>query len=124
MIEMFGVKLRQMKNEERNEYDADCLRELCNVSTHHEGLLLCLWFTDKDGKLPHRGTVINRTYNSNEVVALNKAYVNGMVATNKDMCKHDCWIFFGLKGAMTDDVRNNPKTFYVYNGMLLKEELR
>lgn len=36
MIEMFGVKLRQMKNEERNAYDADCLRELCNVSTHHE----------------------------------------------------------------------------------------
>lgn len=78
MIEMFGVKLRQMKNEERSGYNADCLRELCNVSIHHEGLLLCLWFTDKDDKSPHRGTVMKCTYNSDEVVALNKAYVNGM----------------------------------------------
>lgn len=90
MIEMFGVKLRQMKNEERSEYDASCLRELCKVSTNHEGLLLCLWFTDNDDKLPHRGTVMNRTYNSDDVVKLNKAYVNEMVTMNKDMCKHDC----------------------------------
>ena len=122
MIEMFGVKLRQMENEERNEYDADCLRELCEVSTNHEGLLLCLSFIDKDDKFPRHGIVMNYIYNSDEVIELNNAYVNEMVTVNKNICKHDCWIFFELRGPMTDYIRSNPKTFYVYNGILLKEE--
>lgn len=122
MIEMFGVKLRQMESEERKQYDADCLRALCEVSTNHEGLLLCLSFIDNEDKLPQHGIIMNYEYDSYEVVKLNKAYVNELTTVKGDIPKHDCWLFIGVRESMTDDIRSNDRTFYVYNGMLLKEE--
>lgn len=124
MIEMFGVKLRQMESEERNKYDADCLRALCEVSTNNEGLLLCLSFIDNEDKLPQHGIIMNYEYDSYEAVKLNKAYVNELTTIKGDIPKHDCWLFISVRESMTDDIRNNCRTFYVYNGMLLKEEIR
>lgn len=122
MIEMFGVTLRQMESEERNKYDADCLRALCEVSTNHEGLLLCLSFIDNDDKLPQQGIIMNYEYDSYEVIKLNKAYVNELTTVKGDIPKHDCWLFISVRESMTDDIRSNDRTFYVYNGMLLKGE--
>ena len=124
MIEMFGVTLRQMESDERNKYDTDCLRALCEVSTNHEGLLLCLSFIDNDDKLPQQGIIMNYEYDSYEVITLNKAYVNELTAVKGDIPKHDCWLFISVRESMTDDIRSNDRTFYVYNGMLLKEEVR
>lgn len=124
MIEMFGVKLRQMESEERKKYDDDCLRALCEASTNCEGLLLCLSFIDNKDKLPQHGIIMNYDYDSCKVVKLNNAYVNELAMIKDNLLKRDCWLFISLREAMTDDIRNNPKTFYVYNGMLLKEEIR
>lgn len=123
MFEMFGVTLRQMESEERKKYDTDCLRALCEVSTNHEGLLLCLSFIDNEDKLPQHGIIMNYEYDSYDAVKFNKAYVSELDSVKGDIPKHDCWLFISLRESMTDDVRNNPKTFYVYNGMLLKEEI-
>lgn len=122
MIEMFGVTLRQMGSEERSKYDTDCLRVLCEVSTNYEGLLLCLSFIDNEDKLPQRGIIMNYEYDSYEAVKLNKAYVNELTTVKGDMPKHDCWLFISVRESMTDDIRSNDRTVYVYNGMLLKEE--
>lgn len=124
MIEMFGVTLRQMGSEERSKYDTDCLRALCEVSTNHEGLLLCLSFIDNEDKLPQRGIIMNYKYDSYEAVKLNKAYVNELTTVKGDIPKHDCWLFISVRESMTDDIRSNDRTFYVYDGMLLKEEVR
>lgn len=123
MIEMFGVKLRQMESGERKQYNTNCLRALCEMSTYHEGILLCLTFIDKEDKLPQRGYVMNNSYDADSVVKFNKDYVTELMALEGELLQHDCWIFIELRESMDDDVRKDNRTFYVYNGMLLKESM-